>query len=73
MSFKMPQLKSKPRGYQTELYIRSMEEKNLICCLPTGAGKTLISCLTIKRMKELNPDKRILFLVDRIPLVCIFT
>ncbi len=44
-------------------------KRNLICCLPTGAGKTLIACLVIKRMKECNPKKKILFLVDRIPLV----
>jgi endoribonuclease Dicer len=43
--------------------------QNLICCLPTGAGKTLIGCMLISRMKQLNENKKILFLVDRIPLV----
>ncbi|KAF2069109.1 hypothetical protein CYY_009573 [Polysphondylium violaceum] len=57
-----------PRDYQIEMYNKSMKE-NIICCLPTGLGKTMISCMTIKRMKELNPKKRILFLTDRIPLV----
>lgn len=60
--------KSKPRDYQCELYRKSME-KDIICCLPTGLGKTLISCLVIKKMKQLNPSKQIVFIVDRIPLV----
>eukprot|EP01132_Coremiostelium_polycephalum_P001281 gene1281-1616_t len=64
----LPQTKSTPRSYQEEFYRRSMRE-NIICSLPTGLGKTLIGCMTIKRMKELNPTKRIVFLVDRIPLV----
>ena len=37
--------------------------------LPTGAGKTLIASLWLKRMRELNPEKMGLFVVDRIPLV----
>ncbi|KAM9973294.1 hypothetical protein ACTFIR_012670 [Dictyostelium discoideum] len=60
--------KSEPRDYQCELYRKSME-KDIICCLPTGLGKTLISCMVIKKMKQLNPSKQIVFIVDRIPLV----
>ena len=37
--------------------------------LPTGAGKTLIASMWLKRMRELNPEKMGLFVVDRIPLV----
>ncbi|EGC36577.1 hypothetical protein DICPUDRAFT_150900 [Dictyostelium purpureum] len=61
-------LNKQPRPYQIEIFKESMKQ-DIICCLPTGLGKTLISCMVIKRMKELNPMKRIIFMVDRIPLV----
>ena len=64
----LPSTKTTAREYQKELYNLSMTQ-NIICCLPTGAGKTLIGCMVISKMKELNPNKKILFLVDRIPLV----
>lgn len=64
----VPETYTKPRNYQVELYKQCMKE-NTICCLPTGTGKTLIACMIIKKMMELNPLKKILFLVDRIPLV----
>ena len=41
----------------------------MIAVLPTGAGKTLIASMWLKRMKELNPEKMGLFVVDKIPLV----
>ena len=62
------QLNRQHRKYQEELYEESMKN-DIICYLPTGTGKTLCSCLTIKRMHQKNPNKLIIFLVDRIPLV----
>ena len=44
-------------------------QQDLVAVLPTGAGKTLIASLWLKRMRELNPEKMGLFVVDRIPLV----
>ena len=43
--------------------------QDLVAVLPTGAGKTLIASMWLKRMRELNPEKMGLFVVDRIPLV----
>lgn len=57
-----------PTRYQMELFIESMQENSIIV-LPTGAGKTLVGILAIKRMVELNPTKIALFLVPTIPLV----
>lgn len=34
-----------------------------------GTGKTLISCMTISYMLELNPTRQALFLVDKVLLV----
>ncbi len=34
-----------------------------------GAGKTLIAAMLSVHMKEINPDKKIIFITDRIPLV----
>eukprot|EP01114_Cavostelium_apophysatum_P021229 TRINITY_DN7346_c0_g1_i1.p1 TRINITY_DN7346_c0_g1~~TRINITY_DN7346_c0_g1_i1.p1 ORF type:complete len:785 (+),score=195.35 TRINITY_DN7346_c0_g1_i1:176-2530(+) len=63
-----PPVKSPARGYQTEMYQLAMKE-NILCFMPTGAGKTLVSAMVVKRMHELNPEKKVVFLVDRIPLV----
>ena len=72
-----------PRGYQVfktimktllhnlfkvECFVEALRQ-NLIAVLPTGAGKTLIASMWLKRMKELNPEKMGLFVVDKIPLV----
>lgn len=57
-----------PRSYQWELYGRAMEGDRVIF-LPTGTGKTLISCMTISYMLELNPTRQALFLVDKVLLV----
>eukprot|EP01133_Synstelium_polycarpum_P017265 gene17265-20587_t len=42
---------------------------DISCCLPTGLGKTLVAALVIARMRQLNPQKKVVFLVDRIPLI----
>ena len=53
---------------QVECFVEALRQ-NLIAVLPTGAGKTLIASMWLKRMKELNPEKLGLFVVDKIPLV----
>ena len=54
--------------FQVECFVEALQQ-NLIAVLPTGAGKTLIASMWLKRMKELNPEKMGLFVVDKIPLV----
>ena len=56
------------RDYQIQCFVEALQ-KDLVAILPTGAGKTLIASMLLKRMKELNPNKMGLFIVDRIPLV----
>ena len=58
----------KPRDYQIELFLSIMLGNTLVY-LPTGSGKTLIAAMVLSCMKKLNPDKLMVFLVDRIPLV----
>ena len=57
-----------PRDYQRELFL-SVMRKNTLVCLPTGSGKTLVAAMALSCMKKLNPDKLMVFLVDRVPLV----
>ncbi|EFA75541.1 hypothetical protein PPL_11046 [Heterostelium album PN500] len=64
----IPATLHQPRKYQKYFYKKAMED-NIICCIPTGLGKTQIAAMVISKMKEMNPKKRILFLVERIPLV----
>jgi hypothetical protein len=59
---------TKLRSYQREMVMHAMQS-NIICCLPTGAGKTLVACAVVVWMKKLNPEKKILVLVDKVPLV----
>lgn len=42
-----------PRTYQMEMFHRAMEG-NVIAVLDTGSGKTLISCLIIKHIHNLD-------------------
>ena len=56
------------RDYQVQCFLETLQ-RDLVAVLPTGAGKTLIASMLLKRMKELNPEKMGLFIVDRIPLV----
>ena len=56
------------RDYQVECLITALQQDS-VTVLPTGAGKTLIASMLFKRMKELNPDKLGLLIVDKIPLV----
>ncbi len=57
-----------PRTYQTELYACIMNQ-NSIVYLPTGSGKTLIAAMVTAHMKKLNPNKKVFFVCDRVPLV----
>ena len=56
-----------PRSYQRELFLAAMRGNTLIC-LPTGSGKTLVAAMVFSCMKKLNPNKLMVFIVDRIPL-----
>ena len=60
--------KDEPREYQKELFLQALQ-RNTLVYLPTGSGKTLIAAMVLNCMKKLNPDKLMVFLVERIPLV----
>ena len=53
---------------QVECFVEALQQ-NMIAVLPTGAGKTLIASMWLKRLRELNAEKIGLFVVDKIPLV----
>lgn len=57
--------RSTPRGYQEELYAAVMgSERNSMVYLPTGLGKTLVACMVLRRMLDLNPGRQAYFLVE---------
>ncbi|KAJ7353981.1 hypothetical protein OS493_030827 [Desmophyllum pertusum] len=56
-----------PREYQRELFLSAMRGNTLVY-LPTGSGKTLIAAMVLSCMKQLNPNKLMVFVVDRVPL-----
>eukprot|EP00899_Mesostigma_viride_P028651 jgi/Mesvir1/8971/Mv14194-RA.1 len=60
--------KCKPRGYQIELLLQALQ-RNMVIFLPTGAGKTLVATMLVKRMHQLNPHKKAVFVVHRVPLL----
>lgn len=61
-----------PRAYQIEMFHKAMNG-NVIAVLPTGSGKTLISCLIIKHMHNIDFERKStrlsVFLVPKVPLV----
>lgn len=54
----------KPRSYQMDLFSRACSQ-NIIACLPTGAGKTLVAALLIQHVLEHQPLKPLPPQVDR--------
>lgn len=60
--------RQKPRNYQMQAYTQALLQ-DLILILPTGMGKTLVACMLISKLKQLNPSYMALLLVDRVPLV----
>lgn len=50
------------------MYVASLLE-NSVCYLPTGSGKTLVSVMAAVFIKRINPNKKVFFVCDRIPLV----
>ncbi|KAK3593951.1 hypothetical protein CHS0354_040685 [Potamilus streckersoni] len=61
-------VRSHLRNYQEELFVKAME-RDTVCFLPTGTGKTLVSVMVIESCLRLNPTRQVLFLVDRVLLV----
>eukprot|EP00903_Cladosiphon_okamuranus_P019581 g18009.t1 len=54
-----------PRGYQEELFLAVMgSERNSMVYLPTGLGKTLVACMVLRRLLDLNPGRQAYFLVE---------
>ncbi|KAL9645322.1 hypothetical protein ABK040_002521 [Willaertia magna] len=62
-----PLLVTKPRDYQVEMYFQALCQNSIIT-LPTGTGKTLISIMVLDKILELNENKLIAFIVNKIPL-----
>eukprot|EP00752_Nemacystus_decipiens_P002257 g2138.t1 len=57
--------RSTPRGYQEELFSAVMgSERNSMVYLPTGLGKTLVACMVLRRLLDLNPGRQAYFLVE---------
>lgn len=59
---------SAARDYQARAYLEALRQ-DLIVVMPTGAGKTLVAAMVVKRFKLLNPQHLAVFVVDRVPLV----
>ncbi|XP_041365827.1 uncharacterized protein LOC121380886 [Gigantopelta aegis] len=57
-----------PRSYQVELFNKTMQNDSVIF-LPTGTGKTHVAAMTVSCMLEINPQRPVLFLVDKVLLV----
>jgi ERCC4-related helicase len=54
--------------FQKEVFCRAMHHSSIIF-LPTGAGKTVIAAAMAAYKVALEPSKKIVFVVNRIPLV----
>lgn len=59
--------KVKPRLYQLELFVRSLEG-NSVVCLPTGMGKTLIASMVMQQVLGWSPGRWGVMLTPTIPL-----
>eukprot|EP00438_Fugacium_kawagutii_P004210 Skav215942 [mRNA] locus=scaffold226:632515:635565:+ [translate_table: standard] len=56
------------RGYQKQCVERA-KEGNVVVCLKTGAGKTLVAVKVIDHFLQQNPGRKVLFLVPTRALV----
>jgi ERCC4-related helicase len=54
--------------FQREVLERCIQH-NSILCLPTGAGKTVVAAALAARFSLTDPNKKIIFVVNRVPLV----
>ncbi|KAJ9449448.1 hypothetical protein DIPPA_03987 [Diplonema papillatum] len=57
-----------PRSYQLEAFFEGLQ-RDLVVCLPTGSGKTLVAALVLAAFAALNPARLAVMVVDRLPLV----
>ena len=56
------------RDYQTELASYGIKGMNYVACAPTGTGKTLIASIVVANHLTSNPNGKVLFLVNKVPL-----
>ena len=68
MKLKLLDSEFKPRLYQ-ELIASTATQKNTLCILPTGLGKTYIAILVAAYRLEKFPESKILMLAPTRPLV----
>ena len=66
-TFTMPENK-KLRDYQIELASYGIEGLNYVACAPTGTGKTLKASMVVANHLNNNPNGKVLFLVNKVPL-----
>ena len=66
-TFTMPEGK-KVRDYQKELASYGIQGMNYVACAPTGTGKTLIASMVVADHLTNNPNGKVLFLVNKVPL-----
>ena len=56
------------RDYQKELASYGIQGMNYVACAPTGTGKTLIASVVVADHMTNNPNGKVLFLVNKVPL-----
>ena len=56
------------RDYQKELASYGIQGMNYVACAPTGTGKTLIASVVVADHLTNNPNGKVLFLVNKVPL-----
>ena len=66
-TFTMPEGKTL-RDYQKELASYGIQGMNYVACAPTGTGKTLIASVVVADHMTNNPNGKVLFLVNKVPL-----
>ena len=58
----------KLREFQKEAIEFLKERPRAICCLPTGTGKTIVSFSTFAKLKEANPQLKLIYVTEK-PLI----